>query len=176
MKTRNYFIIGLPRSGTAWTANFLTWGNSYCHHEGIYECDGFDSFSDILNVAEYAGDSGTALVMVLPWLYERFSDAKFVFIKRDVARIKDSLQRLNMSTTCIKEGARALQWGIDNIPSMVIEFDDLFADTQKVWEYIGLKDFPVRRHTMLKNMKVDNADKFSDAAPMNYTQYMGSAA
>ena len=41
---RNFFVLGLPRSRTAWLANFLTYDGYFCFHEGIDGCRSIDDY------------------------------------------------------------------------------------------------------------------------------------
>ncbi len=174
----NYFIISQARSGTAWLANALTWGNSFCYHEGIYGYDSMDDYANMLkrNAAKFVGDSDTALVLMLPWLYAMFPDAKYIFINRKESDIRKSLLRIGLSSYILASAGSSLKWGINNIDGMVIEFEDLFTDTERIWDYIGLPDYPKERFEMLRDMKVDNSDKFLNMAPINFTKLMQSAA
>ena len=92
----NYFIISQPRCGTAWLANALTWGNSFCYHEGIYGYDSMDDYADMLNSnpAEFVGDSDTGLALMLPWLYARYPDAKYIFVNRNTETVSKSLKEI----------------------------------------------------------------------------------
>lgn len=38
----DFLILSLPRSGSAWLANFLTWGDCFCYHELAAERPGLD--------------------------------------------------------------------------------------------------------------------------------------
>ena len=75
----NFLILGLPRSRTAWLANFLTYDGLFCYHEAINGC---------LNMDEYAekvkgkGDSNTALAL---FDFEHmFPDAKIIVVDSSI--------------------------------------------------------------------------------------------
>jgi hypothetical protein len=171
-----YFIISLPRCGTGWIANFLTWGDSFCYHEGIYEHDDFNDYADMLenNSAKHVGDSDTGLVKLLPFLHKRFPDAKYVFVRRNMEDIRKSTIKAGFSTVQLKTLNDGLEWGLKYMNPLVVEFDDLFTDTQRIWDYIGLTDFPTERHNMLRDMKMDDSAKYTK--PVNFLSLMRSAA
>jgi len=177
LKTLNYFITGLPRSGTAWLANALTWGNSFCHHEGVVGCKDMKEYSAKLarTDAEYIGDSDTALALVLPWLYARFPDARYVFVRRNAEDVNRSLVKAGLSTQNTKEAKRAIESWISIADCMVIEFEDLFDNVHEVWDYIGLPDFPKERFEMLKHMKVDDSQRFVNSPAYDVSNFMRGA-
>jgi len=72
----NFFVVGLPRSRTAWMANFLTYDGHYCYHEAINGCNSMDEYKEKLG--NFIGDSSTAL-MVMD-IEKNFPDAKIVKI------------------------------------------------------------------------------------------------
>jgi len=42
----SYFVLGLPRSRTAWLSVFLSQSGTYCHHEGINGCKTIGEYRD----------------------------------------------------------------------------------------------------------------------------------
>ena len=76
MKTKSFFITGLPRSRTAWLANYFTTGSVLCLHEASYE-----EFLDRKNSGlwDYVGLSSTKL-------YEDIEkiDGPVLVVKRDL--------------------------------------------------------------------------------------------
>lgn len=173
-----YFIISLPRCGTAWLANALTWGNSYCHHEGIYGFDKMNDYTEMLRAtdAKYIGDSDTGLSLILPWLYRAFPDAKYIFIKRDIDAVKSSLETTGFSTHGLPEIQRSIEWGMQHMDKLTVNFKDVFTDTRRIWDYIGLGEYPQERFEMLRHMKIDDSQKYLHVEPINYSNLMRSAA
>ena len=80
-----FFITGLPRSRTAWLANYLTHGDTFCLHDGLRGCDSFRDFEHRLASlpARNAGSADPALLMLIDKVAPRFSTARWVFIRRD---------------------------------------------------------------------------------------------
>lgn len=164
-----FFITGFPRSGTAWVANYLTHGNSFCYHEGLATHKSIDTFSDMLNdtEAEHVGDSDTVIAGVLPWLYEKYPDAKYVFIERDQADVEQSLVENGFSTYKLPELKRSLEWGKQHIPSMKVTFDDLFDSMESICDYIGVNCFSEKRNNLLRHMRIDECKKYQTMQPYN---------
>ena len=57
----NYFIVGLPRSRTAWLSVFMSQSSKYCLHDGFNGCNNLIEYWDKL---EEGGDSSTGLMMI----------------------------------------------------------------------------------------------------------------
>jgi len=178
VKTHKYFITGLPRSGTAWLANFLTWDNSFCHHEGIYGCNDMDQFEAKMDGSdiEYVGDSDTALLLLLPALYRKFPDAKYIFIRRNPEDAHQSLLNGGAVSGHMDESVRCFNWGIRNIPSLVMDFDRVFEDVEAIWDYIGLPDFPQKRAELLQYMKMDELDHLLNRSLIDFSGLMREVA
>ena len=172
----NFFITGLPRSGTAWASNFLTWKDSTCYHELLYQIEDISIYNEILDSSSgrFTGDSDTMLVYLLPWIKKEYPDSKFIFIKRDVEEVRKSLKNNGFSTLNLDELNRQLEWNIEHIDGMVIDFKDLFEDFERVWNYIGIPSFPHERHDMLKTTRIDNAINFMDAEYSSYQPIINS--
>lgn len=168
-----YIVVALPRSGTAWVANFLTWGDSFCFHEALYGCDSLDRFDHILTStgAKYAGAAETAAPALLPALYHRFPHAKYIFIMRDIEEIRVSLERINVTSDYLNNMVLPFWWGIGSIENaLVVQYKKLFTSTtmKVIWKHIGIKEsFPFRRLELLRNIHMEDGfssgfGRFSD--------------
>jgi len=157
-----YFIVALPRSGTAWLANFLTWGNSFCFHEALYGCESLERLDEIFveTGAKYAGGAETAVASLLPAVYARFPNAKYIFVLRDIEDIFASLNRLQIPHEQVQNMVLPFWWGIDNVHNaLTVHFKSLFLSTtmRDIWEYIGIdQPFPFKRFELLRNMHVED--------------------
>lgn len=157
-----FFIVSLPRSGTAWLANFLTFGDAFCFHEGLFGCDSLDRFAKVLQGVEQSvvGNADTGAIYVLPALYTRYPGAKYVFIIRDLVDICASLHRVGLSPASVPEMADYLWWGIAMIDgALTVKFDDLFNQItlREIWKHVGMPDpFPFRRTEMLRQMHIED--------------------
>lgn len=84
-----FFIIGLPRTRSAWLANFLTNGDAFCHHELFCRCNGMEQFAEAMQATKgtdgtymTVGDADPTLCSVLEHVIDRFPDAKFLVVDR----------------------------------------------------------------------------------------------
>lgn len=85
----DYFITGLPRSRTAWLANFLTTGLTYCHHDATLTGP---QPSKLRKLAEetrkdtravWVGDSDSGLLVTAAATAKAFPQARWVMVRRD---------------------------------------------------------------------------------------------
>lgn len=161
-KQEPFFIVALPRSGTAWLANFLTWEHSHCFHEGLFGCESLDRYEDLLYSVDvpFVGNSDTGAIYLLPAIYDRFPSARYIFVVRDIKQIYKSLNKLKLPSGGLFNMADCLWWGIKSIPgSLVVTYETMFNQItlRKIWSHIGLPDpFPWQRCELLRNMHVED--------------------
>jgi hypothetical protein len=159
---KRFFVVAMPRSGTAWLANFLTWGNSFCYHEALYGCESMDRLDEILRKPEtdFCGTSDTASAYLISSLYERYPDARYVFVVRPREEIYASLGKLNIGTDGLDNLFMPFWWGMRNIQnSLIVHFEHLFSSTTmiSIWEHIGMtQPFPFALFELLRNLHVED--------------------
>ena len=142
-----FVIFALPRSGTAWTARLLTYGDWTCGHDEIRHMRSLD------DVKAWIGQpcTGTAETGAAPFwrtLMALQPNARVVTIRRPVADVVESLLRLDMRGVCTWDRAvltRAisrLDAKLDQIEARVpgvlsVPFADLFSESTsaKVFEH-----------------------------------------
>lgn len=95
-----FFITGLPRSRTAWLANFLNWGNTWCWHDGIRGCSSLDEFAKLMEPSEpidgttQVGDCDSGLLWIWRAVAARWPEAKWVSVRGDPRRVAESLTKM----------------------------------------------------------------------------------
>jgi sulfotransferase family protein len=156
-----YFIASLPRSRTAWLANFLTYGISYCFHEPMNKVVPKD-YPDMLRGVgtTYCGISDCLNALIMDQLIDLFPEAKVVVIRRDISEVSKSLKRNGFFES--EETSRRLLERINDqldritmsYDPLVIEFDDF--DCARIWHYLfdGGFLFPTRRYQMLETFNI----------------------
>jgi hypothetical protein len=90
---RFFFILGMPRTRTAWLSVLLTHGDTFCFHEGT---SGFNSVEDYAKALRErsescVGDANPSLVFHIDFLLREFPDARFLFVRRPSAESLESL-------------------------------------------------------------------------------------
>ena len=84
-----FLIFGRPRSRTAWLANFLTYRNSICLHEGLADSLGnWDVLASRLEAqdAEVVGNADTGMIHWVDEALERYPDAPMVLLESNGKR------------------------------------------------------------------------------------------
>jgi len=147
----NFFVLGLPRSRTAWFANFLTHDNNFCFHEAINGCR---------SIAEYRkklgdnGDSSTG--MALFNMNKMFPDSPILIIERDPKAAIEFCYK-----TYGEYDPRAIYYlrdHLDNIKGMRVHYDDINANLKNIWEYLIGDGFNQERADMLCKLNVQVVD------------------
>ena len=90
-----FFVTGLPRSRTAWLANFFTWRESFCLHDAMAKGLNCRAVIDQLLALNYhhAGDSDPALVFIAKELQRLLPEARWLIVTRPKDEAMDSFAR-----------------------------------------------------------------------------------
>lgn len=100
-----FFIAGLPRSRTAWLANLLTWGNTFCHHDLWGRAKSVQDFVEIFDMSSVQNqgnaDAGNALHHEA--LTAEFPEAKWFIVNRPIAEVHASCQRVGLANMATLE-------------------------------------------------------------------------
>ena len=87
-----FIVCGYPRSRTKWFSEFLTYGNSKCLHEPV-----FDKQSDLITfLKSQNGVSDSHLIMSWAELLNQISDLKILLVRRPKHEVKASLNRIGL--------------------------------------------------------------------------------
>lgn len=142
-----FCVLALPRSRTAWLANFLTYGDLFCYHDGL---ESVSSIEEYTKKVEGKGDSNTGLIMFD--FLEHHPDCKIIIIDTSI----------DASVSFIKEN-----YGIDSHNEMLfmkkrldaldglhIPYDDINTRLQEIWEYVSDEPFNKERADMLLKLNV----------------------
>lgn len=80
-----FFVTGLPRSRTTWLANYLTYGQIWCHHDLLLRTPHMEWFDDALRrpFARVTGDSDSGLPLAYERLNQWYPKAKWIVVIRD---------------------------------------------------------------------------------------------
>jgi len=151
--TKEFFILGLPRSRTAWLANFLTYDGFFCHHEAL---DGCLTEYEYVEKVRGSGDASTATMLVDLEAY--FPHAPKLIIERDVERsIEYGIEVFGID---MSEYLYQLKERLDSVKGLRIHFDDIDEHLGVIWEYLTGTPCDMDRANMLKNMNVQVNDPF----------------
>lgn len=147
----SFFIMGLPRSRTAWLANFMTYGKSFCFHEGLNGCYSIDKYKEKLNGR---GDSSTGTMLFD--IDEYFPGSKKLIIESDpVDAIKFSYSTYGVGNEAWIYHLRSL---LDEQKGLRVYVEEIDENLKKIWEYLSDEPYDRDRGEMLKglNIQVNN--------------------
>ena len=175
---KRFLITGLPRSRTAWLANFLTFGQAFCFHDGLQHCR---EIGDLENLfwnagAEVVGDSDSGLLYVAEALPHLFPDVPLVLVERDPRQALESARKffaanaypgVKMGGSMVpmfERGVAGMNWLREHWmgPLLMVSYEELerLETCRKVWDFCmqGVMGFDVkhvRRWEMLHQMRVN---------------------
>lgn len=140
-----FFVTGLPRSRTAWLANFLTAQGALCVHEGLLY--GQEPLIAWLQASTRRGLSDSMLSIHWQAIFAHFQDYRLVIIERDPEQCWESLtlfldrEELRVPRRALQlqfaEAQRCLQQMAQRCTHLAVKFDDLgdLPTLRDLWEH-----------------------------------------
>jgi hypothetical protein len=147
----NFFVTGLPRSRTAWLANFLTY-EKFCFHEGMNGCYSLADYKEKLG--EDNGDSNTALALID--VEKEFPHCPVLVIHGDINKSADYMYKTYdiYDLHYVKE----MENRLSNIKGMHIDVNEIDDKLPEIWEYLIGTEFDYQRAEMLKRLRIEILD------------------
>lgn len=151
-------VIGLPRSGTTWAANWLSTDNLICIHDPLYTTHYSDWDTDTVrfpnNKGYTVGVSCTGIWRWPEWVNSH--PAKKVILHRDYKEICKSMDEIGLPIL-----ERSAVKAIDEILGLHVPFTDLFdaKKAKEIWHYLTNEPFNEFRHKEL--VQIEMQPKFS---------------
>lgn len=150
----NYFVVGLPRSRTAWLANFLTYDGNFCYHEGLNGCSSIEEYKEKLG--NNKGDSCTGLPLID--LEGEFPEAPKLIIESDV---QDSVEfAKNMYGFDLTKELTDFKCKMDSMKGMRVKLENINDSLEDIWKYLIGTPYDKERGDMLSNMNVQTMNYF----------------
>lgn len=171
-----FLIIGMPRSRTAWLANFFTWEDAICLHGGLRNHKSVaDLFEALKKPGAARGDADPTLTLFPTEVIEESPSFRIAYVVRDLKDVWNSSTKAYRGTatnpetfvTASELGFRMLR---KYAPSMEIPYESLDdeAAMYKLWKHIlPTTPFPVERFHMLKTINIQ--EDFAKAAILRGT-------
>jgi hypothetical protein len=159
MSPNIFMIAGMPRCGSAWHSNLLTWGDSFCFHDGFYGLESAGEFPDRLHSfnAQNVGNSDPANVLFWERIVEWFPNAKWVVIRRSWEDTIDSCRKAYPRSNLLGlvQFRQRLTALIDELQPKIIDFDSISPDTAfDVAQFLDVDIGPRKRVEQLCRMNV----------------------
>ena len=151
-----FFICGLPRSRLAWTANYLTYGNTFCLHDGLKYCSsGVGELDGVMPALPYRGNSDAANVLSQDKLKAVYPDAKWVLIERPYSEVEDSVKALGEDPAGLHLIQAKMEEMRGKFNPLVVKFDELDSRITEIAAYVNptWNCFQLR-HEMLVGLNV----------------------
>lgn len=140
-----FIIIGAPRSGTAWAANWLTTERTLCYHDPLFHTALEDL--DSLPCDRYLGIADTGL-----WMYPEYlaaHPATKVILHRDIAEVNYSLRRAGLPEVAADTNRK-----LYTISGAHFQWTALFENPQQIWSYLFGTHVDLKRHELLCKLNV----------------------
>jgi hypothetical protein len=140
-----FMILGAPRSGTTWAANWLTTDTTLCLHDPLWTTHYQDL--DTINSYKTVGVACTGLARFEPWVNRH--SARKVILHRPLHEINASLKRIGLDPW--PEDVYDL---LHKIKGHHFSWRDLFDNPAFIYEYLIQKPFDAERHALLKDIEM----------------------
>lgn len=144
-----FMVIGLPRSGTSWAANWLTTSSTHCVHDPL-RLASREAWSGLAQTAKVSGVACTVGWHWPEWLNAQA--ARKLVLHRDLDEVGASLARLGYPAPAARLAAR-----LDAVRGLHVSWRDLF-DPEKataIWAHLIGTPFDAVRHAALCDMRVE---------------------
>lgn len=140
-------VIGLPRSGTTWAANWLCTDRTHCIHDALNVHHYADL--DLIESGKILGVADTGLWAFPAWLEAH--TARKVILHRNLDEIAASLESIGLPPIPPNAGAV-----LDNIEGMHIPWTDLWEwdKASAIYNYLTGLEFDAERHEELRQMNI----------------------
>lgn len=149
----DFMVLGGPRSGTTWAANWLTTDTTFCLHDPLVEYT--RGQLDIMTIpGRRIGFSCTSSILFPDWVLKH--PARKILLWRDIDEVNESLLKLGLRQLDKSEHYKRMLVFIDHkIP--VWDYKDLFSpiEAKKIWKkLLPNVPFDPYRHDLLTGMNI----------------------
>jgi hypothetical protein len=176
-----FFILSSARSGSAWVANYLSYGGVACLHEPLAECASLDQLEGMLagTKAKVAGIADTLSPLMYRALKRRYPDAYYLVNTRPLPEVEKSVEKLGLDPTILPEIDRVLanmamihgqvDWGNPEYATRAYRFvyQDLNGYPMPMWRSEQLAKF---------NVQTDVASLIAGIEPKRLEQLLREAS
>lgn len=159
----NFLVFGRPRSRTAWLANFMTYGPSFCFHEGLADSAGswLELKRRMSNLPGLiTGNADTGMIHDVKGALETFPAAKVVMLVENEFSWRTFAHSQNLPKDLVEAvdtDYRRTKKELEH-RALFVPVDTLSdeATARKVWVHCTshIYDFPKERFHMLKDLNV----------------------
>lgn len=156
----DFFITGYPRSKTAWLANWFTYLDSFCIHDGIEK-------GSMDRLREIRGDVGSGVLIgnsdcgnCIWWkeFSDAFPKAKWVIVERDLNDVNKSISEVTGydEKSCIEVNGiftKSLEEVKRHLNPFILPFDFNSEKLEELCQYLDV-DFSLERYYTLRTLNI----------------------
>lgn len=155
---RKFLILGLPRSRTLWLSNFMTYGGSFCYHEGIAYAKDYQGYLASFENEAYIcmGDANTAGILFAD--KPDFRDIPKVVIHRPIDQIIPELHKMFDCPDNLEDSLEKQQAFLMMQPGLHLDFNEIDNNLKEIWDFCTGLPFDEKRAHELKNMNIQIKD------------------
>ncbi len=137
-----FMVIGPPRSGTTWSANWLTTDTTLCIHGPSGKIH--RSLWDKIESKRTIGIADTVISRFYEWLNKH--PARKVILHRSSKEVCESV-----GMQLVPDDV----WCLDKVHGMHVDYLELFNNPKPIYEFLLQKEFDSERHIMLKSFQIN---------------------
>jgi hypothetical protein len=168
---RNFIILSLPRSRTAWLSLYLTLAGLPCEHELIGTSDSFEAAIAKIK-SKGIGSCDTSQIFRLKELKDQL-DPRILIIKRNVNDVIDSLSKIGITgiDEFIIKQAQLIEEASQDKEALTIKYEDIDSRIEEIYSYLSgglefnqeiykrLRDYNVKFNDLLELAKSLDSNK-----------------
>lgn len=146
----DFIVLGLPRSGTTWMANWLTTDRSLCLHDPFSHL--YPEQLDAKRSDKTFGISCTGAYMIPSWL--QWQDCPVVVIERDIKEVDEELKQIGLPPV---SGSPEIAEYFAKAKGRRFKFEDIWNEVKarEMWAFLLPKiGFDRERYELLSAMHV----------------------
>ncbi|MHB8727567.1 MAG: hypothetical protein ACYC9K_00855 [Sulfuricaulis sp.] len=145
----DFFILGLPRSRSAWLSAFLTTDKTLCYHDALALCRTPNDMHK-LGDGRLTGNADTGLALFYPWVNAQ--RAKRIVIKRPMEEVWASVEQLGLPT----DGLPLLERCLSRVHAdLTINFNEIDNFLSTLWRVCsGGFPFDEKRAELFKSLNI----------------------
>lgn len=156
-------VIAAPRSGTTWSANWLTTDSTVCLHDPLWTRH--YSELDAIESKKTLGIACTGSALFPDWLNSH--PARKVILHRPLAEVDASLEAIGLPAC-----SRGWHGVLDRINGMHVTWRALWESPRLIYEHLLQRPFDAERHELLRQMRVQPDFERVDIDPAHTARMM----
>jgi len=160
-----FVVFCLPRSRSAWVANFLSYDGGLCLHEPLLGCRSLDDLDDKMAATgvEFVGCADTAIMAFTEQVIDRYPTARFVALLRQPDGFAAQARKMGCSEQHICDMLERFQEAVEVLSAfgeqtLLVRSKDLGLAhvCDLLWRHVGhTTPMSQARFEMLNDMRVE---------------------